>query len=80
MKKMYLLPFGIQKNEIDEFCFNRCKEIIFNKIVMFEGHACSVCRKDDCPFEEKRIEIGECELDSGEIEFVILRKLKKING
>ena len=79
MANLYLLPFAPQKKEIDHYCFERCGEIIINKIVTFEGVACSVCRNDNCTFEEKRLEIGECELDDGTIEYVILRKLRRVD-
>jgi len=76
MQKLFLLPFWPQKEAIENFCFDKCKEIIINQIITFEGLECSVCRKDDCPYEEKRIEVGECELDDGRREFVVLRKLR----
>ena len=79
MSKLFLLPYAPQKESIDRYCFNECGEIIINQIITFEGVACSVCRKDDCPYEEKRLEIGECELDDGRREFVVLRKLGRVD-
>lgn len=53
--KCYLLSFDIQRDEIDKYCFDECKKILFGcwkeleikpgKIMTF-----MLCKSDECPF------------------------------
>lgn len=72
-EKTYLMSVGCQLKKINKYCF-KCGAIICGQ-VRFEGGYFAVCRKDDCKHEIDRVEIGECELDNGNKEYVIVRKL-----
>ena len=75
MEKLYLMSFGAQKEIVDNNCFN-CGKIIVGGIT-FEGGMWFTCREHNCPIEEELLEIGECELTTGQNEFIIIRKLKE---
>lgn len=74
VEKLYLMSVGAQLKQIDEYCF-KCGEIIVGQVKYLNGDfAC--CRKQDCPHEEKSVDMGEAEMRDGKIEHVIVRKLK----
>jgi len=76
--KVFLLHPSVQKKEIKEYCFNKCKKIVISMIINFAGASWSVCKEEVCPYEADRLDIGTCELTNGETVHVVIRKLRKI--
>ena len=73
MANLYLVNPVIQKKEIDELCFGRCKKILMGAIDLGEmGGAWFPC-KHACPYEERREPLDE----KYEGDDLILRKLKE---
>jgi len=57
---IYSCVFGLQKDEIEIYCFGKCKKIIFGGLDDKELGPLTVCKEDDCPFEDGRTPpIGE---------------------
>lgn len=79
MSKLYLVSFGAQKKEIDEYCFGKCGQI-FIGAVDFMGGMFLPCRTEDCKFLEKAVDMGKAKMKSGRVEHIEVRKLKSLGG
>jgi hypothetical protein len=74
---LYLVSFGAQEDEIEEYCFRRCGKIIVNAVLFVSGGAFGVCLCGSCEFTVDTYDAGEAELESGEIKHLIFRKLRR---
>ena len=78
---LYLLSLGGQQEEIDHFCFQKCKKVVLGCITIptQEGVASFIpCRAVDCPYVVKEIDLGSATMQSGVIEHCIVRQLPSL--
>ncbi len=73
-EKLYLMSVGAQLDLIDKYCFD-CGSIIVGQ-VNFSGGEFACCRNEKCEHEEKNLDMGEAEMSTGDIEHIVIRKLK----
>ena len=72
MGKIYGLAWMIQENEIKEFCFNRCKSILFAMAEDETIGPLGLCAREDCPHLDKQLDEATGELDGDDL---FIRKL-----
>jgi len=68
---IYAVSEGAQSKEAERYCFKECGKVIAGALDIMGG-AFWPCRTEPCPFEEKRISVGE----HPELGEIIVRKLR----
>jgi len=81
MKDKIFLISSHQKDEINEYCLNRCKKCQFASVTLDLGEIelnCLPCKEENCPYQEAILEIGEVKYTDWGTKRTFLRKLRKL--
>ena len=74
-EKTFVTVWGLQKDEINHYCFGECKKVIFGLLMDDELGGLSHCLEANCPFLDQEMNEPFGEIDGYD---VYLRKLKDI--
>ena len=75
MSKLFAVVLGLQRPEIEQYCFHDCGKIIVGGLDDKQLGSLLPCRQETCPFLDKEMAEPFGEVDG---ETVYLRKLKGI--
>ncbi len=72
--KCFVTVWGLQKAEIEHYCFTKCGKALFSIVMDEQFGGLSPCNEVNCPYLEKEMDepFGEMQGD-----LVYLRKLKE---